>query len=77
VLVAALAIWEKSHLVNAQIAEVDFDAGTLPVWRLIGYWPLGKLVIERGENPLLQNGSKVRLYVLKDPTHTHGLNIED
>jgi hypothetical protein len=35
------------------------------------------MVIERGENPLLQNGSKVRLYFSKHQTHARGLDIKD
>jgi len=39
--------------------------------------PGGRLVIQRAENPLLQNSSKVRLYFEKHQTHARGLDIED
>jgi hypothetical protein len=36
-----------------------------------------KLVVQRLENPLLQNVSKVRPYFAKDETHARRLDIED
>src|ERR1700741_1299902 len=44
---------------------------------LTGSRPRLRLVIQRGENPLLQNGSKVRFYFAKHQARTRGLNIED
>jgi len=39
--------------------------------------PRSRFVIERGENPLLQNVSKVRLYFAKYQPDARGMEIED
>jgi hypothetical protein len=58
-----------------EASEAERDRMAHP--RLTGSWPRAKLVIQCGENPLLQNSSKVGLQVLKYQTDAQGANIED
>lgn len=39
--------------------------------------PGARLAIQRAENPLLQDSSKVRLYIAKHQTHARGLDVEN
>lgn len=79
-------------LVNALTAEVgtSLHMSGLPTVRrldrhraqrvgtaLAGRWPRIGLFIQRGENPLLQNGSKVRFHFAKHQTQARGLDIQD
>jgi len=49
----------------------------LPVGRSTRSWVRLGLLIQGGENPLLQDGSKVGFDFAKYQTHARGLDIED
>jgi len=49
---------------------------TCPIAQLTGSVVCIKLLVQRPENPMLQNVSKVRPYLAKDEAHARWLGIE-
>lgn len=66
-----------SWTISAVIGQVSIRDSRCRVKRLAGSWARILLGIQRGENPLLQNGSKLRLYCAKHQTYARGLDIQD